>query len=150
MSLNSRASIWVILLMVLFTVSVYSSSLRNSFIWDDHLLIANNGFIKSWENFPRFLNRSYLTKVSDVDYLGKRDIGSGESSYRPVGTLTYFIDYSIWKLNPFGYHLTNLFLHIANVILFFFFISFVIFIMITNNTNTNKRTKSGYSKYRFI
>ena len=125
MSLNSRASIWVILLIVLFTVLVYSGSLKNSFIWDDSTAIVNNRFIKSWENFPRLFNRSYLTRLSDMDYLGKRDIGSGDSSYRPVSTLTYFIDYSIWKINPFGYHLTNLFLHVTNVILLFFLISFI-------------------------
>ncbi len=31
--------------------------------------------------------------------------------YRPVTVLSYGIDYSIWKLNPFGYHLTDLILH---------------------------------------
>ena len=29
--------------------------------------------------------------------------------YRPVSTLSYSLDYFFWGLNPFGYHLTNLF-----------------------------------------
>ena len=33
--------------------------------------------------------------------------------YRPVQMLTYMIDFSLWEFNPFGYHLTNVFLHIC-------------------------------------
>jgi hypothetical protein len=32
--------------------------------------------------------------------------------YRPVSTLSYSLDYFFWGLNPFGYHLTNLILHV--------------------------------------
>jgi len=31
--------------------------------------------------------------------------------YRPVASLSYAIDYAIWGLDPFGYHLTDLLLH---------------------------------------
>jgi len=31
--------------------------------------------------------------------------------YRPVASATYAIDYALWGLTPFGYHLTNLVLH---------------------------------------
>jgi hypothetical protein len=31
--------------------------------------------------------------------------------YRPVANLTYAVDYWLWGLNPFGYHLTNILLH---------------------------------------
>lgn len=31
--------------------------------------------------------------------------------YRPIASLTYAIDYAVWGLDPFGYHLTNLVLH---------------------------------------
>ncbi|MDD5167088.1 MAG: tetratricopeptide repeat protein, partial [Candidatus Omnitrophica bacterium] len=37
----------------------------------------------------------------------------------PVATLTYFIDYSLFKLNPFGWRLTNLLIHIINAILLY-------------------------------
>ncbi|MDQ1274196.1 MAG: hypothetical protein QG591_2826 [Planctomycetota bacterium] len=41
---------------------------------------------------------------------------AGELSYRPLVTLTYFIDYTLWHLNPLGYHLTNLLLHCLNAV----------------------------------
>ncbi|MGA2774750.1 MAG: tetratricopeptide repeat protein [Candidatus Omnitrophota bacterium] len=121
-----RGNKWVIIFIVFFTALAYSNSLQNSFIWDDSTVIVNNDFVKSWNNFPRLFNRSYLTKVSDLDYLGKKDTGSGEFTYRPIGTFTYFLDYSFWKLNPFGYHFTNLILHMLNALLLFMFINLIV------------------------
>jgi hypothetical protein len=39
--------------------------------------------------------------------------------YRPIATLSYSLDYSIWGLNPFGYHLTDLIVHILVSLLVF-------------------------------
>ncbi len=41
------------------------------------------------------------------------------TSYYPVRTLTYAIDYQFWKLNPQGFKLTNLLIHLTNVLLVF-------------------------------
>jgi hypothetical protein len=35
----------------------------------------------------------------------------------PVTWMTYGLDYVLWGLDPFGYHLTNLALHAANTTL---------------------------------
>ncbi|PSP75810.1 hypothetical protein BRC86_02965 [Halobacteriales archaeon QS_3_64_16] len=41
--------------------------------------------------------------------------------YRPVANLSYAIDFALWGLDPFGYHLTDLLLHaIASVLTFAF------------------------------
>ena len=40
--------------------------------------------------------------------------------YMPITWLTLGIDYVIWGLNPFGYHLTNLLLHSTNAVLCYF------------------------------
>ena len=37
--------------------------------------------------------------------------------YRPIIIISYAINYFIFKTNPFGYHLTNIFLNMVNVIL---------------------------------
>ncbi len=44
-------------------------------------------------------------------------------SFRPVVTFTYFIDYALYGLKAWGYHLTNVFLHAINGILFYFFLT---------------------------
>ena len=45
---------------------------------------------------------------------------SNELTYRPIVTLSYFVDYAIWQLRPWGYHLTNLIIHTLNVYLVYF------------------------------
>lgn len=41
------------------------------------------------------------------------------SNWHPLTWISYFIDYDIWGLNPAGYHLTNLLLHLASACLLF-------------------------------
>lgn len=114
-----------VLILLSATLLVYADSFLNSFVWDDYSVVVENNFIKSWDNFPRLFNKSYLTGILDLDYLGQRDIGSGEISYRPMVTLSYFVDFSLWKLNAFGYHLTSLILHILNAMLFFSLVNLI-------------------------
>src|SRR5262245_17571435 len=42
--------------------------------------------------------------------------------YQPLSWLSLGIDYSIWGMNPFGYHLTNLLLHAATTVLCFYLV----------------------------
>jgi len=109
-------------LIIVLTCLAYANALTNSFIWDDFLLIVTNDFVHSWDNVPLLLSPEYITDTAEMQHLGETAIGSGELSYRPVNTLTFFLDYGAWGLNPFGFHLTNLLLHTANGILLFFFI----------------------------
>ena len=39
--------------------------------------------------------------------------------YIPVTWLTFGLDYTLWGMNPFGYHLTNNLIHAANAALFY-------------------------------
>lgn len=105
----------------------YANSLTNSFVYDDPAVITDSSFIKSWKNFPALFSKSYLSPFvkRGVYFSTDSSIGSGEASYRPVVTLSYFLDYSFWKLNPFGYHLTNIILHILNALLLFIFVDMI-------------------------
>ena len=40
--------------------------------------------------------------------------------YQPLSWLSFGIDYLLWGMEPFGYHLTNILLHAANAVLFYF------------------------------
>ena len=44
------------------------------------------------------------------------------SSYYPVRTLSFALDYQVWGLNPTGFKLTNMLLHLASVLLLFWLI----------------------------
>jgi tetratricopeptide (TPR) repeat protein len=91
-------------------ILAYSNSIGGDFIWDDVAFVIHNDFIKNIKAFP-----SYFSAKEAL----ARGMLSGEN-YRPLLTLSYAIDYRFWKLDPFGYHLSNTFLHIANGILVFF------------------------------
>ncbi|MBI2469734.1 MAG: tetratricopeptide repeat protein [Planctomycetes bacterium] len=91
------------------SIIVFCNTLGNTFVYDDSVTIVNNNLIKNWKNFHTLFSFNYF-------------ILSGELSYRPLVTLTYFIDYSLWGLNPSGFHLTNLLLQTANTLLFYVFL----------------------------
>jgi tetratricopeptide (TPR) repeat protein len=86
---------------------IYLNSLGNTFVYDDYLTITNNYFIREWRYLSAFFNQKYFAI-------------SNELTYRPVVTLSYFVDYAIWQLRPCGYHLTNLIIHTLNVYLVYF------------------------------
>ncbi|MFN3531179.1 MAG: tetratricopeptide repeat protein [Candidatus Brocadia sp.] len=88
---------------------VFINTLSNTFVYDDSVTIVNNNLIKNWKNFHSIFSFHYF-------------ILSGELSYRPLVTLSYFIDYSLWGLNPLGFHLTNILLQTANTVLFYIFL----------------------------
>jgi len=96
-----------LIIIVVVSALIYLYTLGNDFAYDDKFTITNNYLIRSWHKIPTIFTNDYFTS-------------SGELSYRPVVTLSYFIDYFFWQLNPLGYHLTNLLLHSLNSVLLFF------------------------------
>jgi len=104
-------SILAILIIVGLGILVYANSLGNPFIWDDQVLIVKNDIIKDFANLPKVFTSALISdKYSEAHF------------YRPMQTLSNMLDYRIWGLNPFGYHVTNLLFHILNAILIFFLI----------------------------
>jgi tetratricopeptide (TPR) repeat protein len=91
---------------------IYSNSLNGKFIWDDDLLIKDNIYIKNWSN---------LTKIFTEDMGAGTAVRTG--FYRPLQIFTYMIDYSLWRLNVRGYHLTNIILHILVALGIYWFIN---------------------------
>ncbi|MDO8142214.1 MAG: tetratricopeptide repeat protein [Candidatus Brocadiales bacterium] len=100
--------VYCLLLPFLISIIVYLNCLQNSFVYDDDSTIINNYFIRHWSNLPDLFTSRYF-------------VLSAELTYRPVVTLSYFIDYTFWHLNPLGYHLTNILLHATNSVLVFIF-----------------------------
>jgi tetratricopeptide (TPR) repeat protein len=103
---TSANHLWPILLLVCITAIVYFNSLSNGFVYDDIGTIVENAHIQRLGNFlSSFYNQSYFK------------ISGGEASYRPVATLSYYLLYAVFDVNPFGYRLFSFALHIFNVIL---------------------------------
>lgn len=97
-------NLFSIALIIIVTFFIFSPSLKNGFIqWDDYLYIVSNPAIKSFsfENVKSIFTSVYI------------------SNYLPLTMLSYSLDYHFYKLSPFGYHLTNLILHLLNCVLVF-------------------------------
>jgi tetratricopeptide (TPR) repeat protein len=95
------------LLLTLIGVIVHSSALQGQRIWDDEYLAHDNPFIKS----PLLILESFR------HYLF---LDSFSAHYRPVQNLSFIIDYFFWNTDEFGFHLTNVLLHVGSGILLYF------------------------------
>ncbi|MBU2572486.1 MAG: tetratricopeptide repeat protein [Elusimicrobia bacterium] len=93
--------------LVLAALAAFGATLRLGFIWDDHQFIEANPYIKTWT--PANLKHAFLSDP----------FNQALNYYRPFQTLSNMLDFSIWRLNPFGYHLTNLAFHAAGALLVF-------------------------------
>jgi protein O-mannosyl-transferase len=93
------------LFVALAALAFFSPALRNDFVnWDDYTLLVDNKHFRG-------LGWAQLRWMFSTFLLGH---------YQPLSWLTFALDYLIWGMNPFGYHLTNLVLHAANAVLFYF------------------------------
>lgn len=103
MLLDKKCLLSTVLCILVTGILCFATTLNAGFVSDDFVLIqriANEGYFSSW---------------------------GGEAAstfFRPVTTLTYFVDYQLLGTNPAGYHLANIFWHmlssIAVFILFYF------------------------------
>lgn len=104
--LNTRNIIFLILV----SVALFANTFQNQFVWDDQDVIVDNRYIRNLGNAFKFFTPEYWQ-----DYRSQAG-----TRYLPLRTLSFALDYAVWELNVFGYHLTNLALHISNVILVYF------------------------------
>lgn len=79
---------------------LYLPSLSFQFLnWDDTTYVLNNPWIRSWSS-------TNLAHIFTKPYFG---------NFLPLHLLSYTVDYTIWKLDPLGYHLQSVLLHALNV-----------------------------------
>ena len=100
-----RRQVFISLGLAAATFAAFGPVLRAGFVnWDDAAnLLAN------WHY--RGLGLAQLKWMATTSFGG---------CYQPLSWLSYSLDYALWGLNPFGYHLTNLILHAASAVLFYF------------------------------
>jgi len=97
-----------IFIIILLGFIAFGMTLKLGFVWYDHEMIEGNPYITQW-TIKNICSNLFLN-------LFNQDL------YRPVGIFLHMIEFSIWKINSFGYHLTSLFLHITNAVLIYLFL----------------------------
>jgi len=88
-----------VFVIVVMTLLAYSRAPFNGFIWDDETYVQNNPLLR------------------DIDGLQRIWIPRQTVQYYPVVFSTLWIEYQLWELNPLGYHITNIILHLLNALL---------------------------------
>ena len=82
------------------TLMIYRPAWHGGFIWDDDRYVTNNPLLIA----PDGLRRIWLSL-------------DAPSQYFPLAYTVLRIQRELWDLNPVGYHLVNIFLHVANALL---------------------------------
>jgi len=101
---KNKPAVVLCLLLTAATAAVYLPMLTNGFVGlDDDVYITANPLIASFSaaNLKAILTRPYA------------------EFYHPVTLLSLALDHALWGLKPFGYHLTDLLLHLLNTVLVF-------------------------------
>ncbi len=87
---------------------VYLNSLDGEFVWDDRPLILQSPAVQSFDD---------LGEIFAGDFFSHSQIPLPYGYYRPVTTLSYVLDWTLWGADPRGFHVTNVVLHGAASIL---------------------------------
>jgi tetratricopeptide (TPR) repeat protein len=84
---------------------VYSGSLSFEFVWDDWPQIVNNPIIRSWSNLPRAFG-------SDLWY----HVARHQVYYRPLFVAWSMLNFTLFGLRSWGWHLGAVVLHVGAVL----------------------------------
>jgi protein O-mannosyl-transferase len=97
--------VFIVCLTILVLVGIlYFNSLGNQFTnWDDGMIYQNPSI--------RNLNWQGIKKIFTLEK---------GNTFQPIRMLSYAIDYHFWKLNPVGYHITNILFYVLTCIMVYF------------------------------
>ncbi|MCD6219224.1 hypothetical protein J7K43_02430 [Candidatus Calescamantes bacterium] len=99
----------ILILSLLIFVS-YNNYLDNYFIGADTFSLIETARILSPLDFVKILKNPLMYGTYFIEVA---------KYYRPVTSLSFSLDYSLWKFKPIGYHLTNLIVHVLVAVLLF-------------------------------
>jgi len=103
--LRTRTGMVVVLAAVaLFSAALYLPSTRYSFVWDDDTLITSNSLLAHSRPADIFSRGFWAGSPEQV-------AGPGASYYRPLVTLSFWLDLNVSHANPHWFHLVNLLLY---------------------------------------
>ncbi len=103
---NSIVPHLIVVFIFLSTIFVFSGALKNSFLnWDDDFQTYENTANRNISSQSLFKMLIALHPVLRI--------------WQPLPRLSYSLDYQLYGLAPWGYHLTNILIHAANACLVF-------------------------------
>jgi tetratricopeptide (TPR) repeat protein len=88
----------VLLVLILFAGVIYSNTFRSPFHFDSKQRVENNPALR--------------IETLSVKALENAAFGKDSAKNRPVGNITFALNYYLDGLDPFGYHLVNVAIHV--------------------------------------
>ena len=79
-------------------------SLQNGFVYDDEITVLSNYWIRSFSYLGEVFTSSSWGFVKEMEY----------SYYRPVFNVVFQVNYLLFELEPWGWHLVNMVFHGLN------------------------------------
>lgn len=100
---------------IVVTTLLYWQANHFEFVLDDSIVISENTFVKKGiQGISEILSNDSMT-----GYFGNQPQLLEGGRYRPLSLVVFAFGYKFFQLNPFGYHLMNLFLYLlAGVLLY--------------------------------
>ena len=105
--LNLNYTALLLAIILAFGAMVYSNTFNSPLVFDDEIFIINDTAVHMTELSPDAI------KTAAVD---------GRPRHRYLPNISFALNYYFGRLNPFGYHLVNLIIHLLSGIFLFFFI----------------------------
>src|SRR5438128_1315693 len=102
---------WLVpVVIALITCAAFLPTLQNQFV--------------SWDDDKNFLENPHYRGLSwtHLHWMWTTHLGH----YIPLTWMTLGLDYLLWGMNPVGYHLTSLLLHVTNAVVFFFVVRWLL------------------------
>lgn len=100
-----------LIVLLLASFSVYANALTNGFVYDDNWQVLKNEWIKDVKFIPQIFSESVW--AFETGHLSS-------NYYRPFMHSIYMINYHIFGLSPWGFHLINILFHYGVTVLVFF------------------------------
>ena len=100
MKIAVRQSACATTVLVLLTLLAYMPAVRGNFVWDDDAYVTKNPTLTSAQGLSRIWFEP-----------------SSSPQYYPMVFTTFWLENHLWGLNPVGYHLVSIFLHVLGTAL---------------------------------
>jgi protein O-mannosyl-transferase len=99
-----------ILILLLVSFAVYFNALFGDFVYDDTSQVVDNPWIRDIGNIPTIFSKSVWSFQPGITI---------SNYYRPLMYMVYMLNYHVFGLKPWGFHLVNILFHCGVSVLVF-------------------------------
>ena len=107
---SPRSDAALLVPLLLLAILPYANTLANSFVYDDIPQLVENPYVRSF---------SHLREIFGTTAWSFQGAQGVTNYYRPLMTFSYLVCFQLFGPLPYGFHLANVLLHAAIVLLLF-------------------------------